>query len=182
MLLRETNLVRSLAAQLEDGYCSITVVNHRLITVLRFVVKSYIHPWKDFTNKFRLVFYPFDFFLGTRVHGNKQRLGTHDTCLSVVTKGGKQADNDAGVPLQLGLDRRTLLPGQRCSCPVWLYVGAAEGIAIDVVSHVMWEPPRTPKLSWNFYSRLGEISGGEIDRGNRFSFTEENRWFVMFSR
>ena len=31
------NLMRSLTVQLEDGYCSITIANYRLITVIRFV-------------------------------------------------------------------------------------------------------------------------------------------------
>ena len=47
--------MRLLTARLEDGYCIITVVNHRLITVIRFVSKSYTHPWKGFTDKFRSV-------------------------------------------------------------------------------------------------------------------------------
>ena len=29
---------------IEDGYCSTTVANHRLIIVIRFVAKSYTHP------------------------------------------------------------------------------------------------------------------------------------------
>ena len=33
------NLMSLLTARLEDGYCSITVANHRLITVIRFVGK-----------------------------------------------------------------------------------------------------------------------------------------------
>ena len=28
----------------EDGYCSITIANYRLITVIRFIAKSYTHP------------------------------------------------------------------------------------------------------------------------------------------
>ena len=40
------NLTRLLAAQLEEGYCSITVANHRLIIVIRFVAKSYTIPKK----------------------------------------------------------------------------------------------------------------------------------------
>ena len=32
-----------------------TAVNHRLITVIRFVAKSYTHLQKSFTNKLRLV-------------------------------------------------------------------------------------------------------------------------------
>jgi len=37
------NLMRPLTARLEDGYCNITIANHRLITVIRFVAKSYTH-------------------------------------------------------------------------------------------------------------------------------------------
>ena len=37
------NLMRHLTARLEVGYCNINVANHRLITVIRFVVKSYTH-------------------------------------------------------------------------------------------------------------------------------------------
>ena len=38
------NLMRSLTARLEDGYCSINVANHQLITVIRFVSKK-LHPF-----------------------------------------------------------------------------------------------------------------------------------------
>ena len=38
------NLMSTLTARLEDGYCSITIANHRLITVIRFVAKNYTHP------------------------------------------------------------------------------------------------------------------------------------------
>ena len=38
------NLMRHLTARLEDGYCSITIANYRLITIIRFVVKNYTHP------------------------------------------------------------------------------------------------------------------------------------------
>ena len=55
MLFRETNLMRLLTARLEDSYCSIIVANHELITVIRFVAKSYIHLWKGFPNKLRLM-------------------------------------------------------------------------------------------------------------------------------
>jgi len=41
--LHETNLMRSLTARLEDVYCSITVANYGLITVIGFVAKSYTH-------------------------------------------------------------------------------------------------------------------------------------------
>ena len=57
--------MRPLTARLEDGYCSITVANHRLITVIRIVAKSYTHLWKDFANKLRLVLHAYkSFFSG----------------------------------------------------------------------------------------------------------------------
>ena len=40
----ETNLMWYLTAQSEDGHCSITVANHQLIIVIKFIAKSYIHP------------------------------------------------------------------------------------------------------------------------------------------
>ena len=48
------NLIRSLTTRLADSYCSITVANHRLITVIRFVTKIYTHPWRGFANKLHL--------------------------------------------------------------------------------------------------------------------------------
>ena len=51
--------MRSLDAQLEHGYCSIIVANHELITVIRFVAKSYTHFLKSFANKFRLVLHAY---------------------------------------------------------------------------------------------------------------------------
>jgi len=54
-LVTLNNLMRPLTARLEDGYCRITVANHRLITVIRFVAKSYTHPYKDFANRLHLV-------------------------------------------------------------------------------------------------------------------------------
>ena len=47
--------MRLLTAWLEDCYCSITVANHQLITIIRFISKSYTHPWIGFANKLRLV-------------------------------------------------------------------------------------------------------------------------------
>ena len=38
------NRMRSLTARLENGHCSITVANHQLITVIRFIAQSYTHP------------------------------------------------------------------------------------------------------------------------------------------
>jgi hypothetical protein len=31
-------------SRLENGYCSITIANYELITVIKFVAKSYTHP------------------------------------------------------------------------------------------------------------------------------------------
>ena len=49
------NIMRPLTAWLENSYYSIIVANHQLITVIRFVVKNYTHPWKDFANRLHLV-------------------------------------------------------------------------------------------------------------------------------
>ena len=51
--------MRHVTARLEYGYCSITVANYRLITVIRFVSKSYTHPWKGFANKLSLVLHAY---------------------------------------------------------------------------------------------------------------------------
>ena len=51
------NLIRSLTVRFKNDYCSVIVANYRLITVIRFVVKNYDHPWKGFANKLHLVFY-----------------------------------------------------------------------------------------------------------------------------
>ena len=48
-------LIKFLAVWFEDSYCSITVANHRLITIIRFVAKNYIHFRKNFINRFHLV-------------------------------------------------------------------------------------------------------------------------------
>jgi len=48
------DLIKIYTAWLEDSYCSITVANHWLVTVIRFVVKSYTHPWKSFANRLHL--------------------------------------------------------------------------------------------------------------------------------
>ena len=49
------NLMRPLTAWLENDYCSITVANHRLIIVIRFVAKNYIHFWIFFINRLHLI-------------------------------------------------------------------------------------------------------------------------------
>ena len=46
--------MKPLTVWLEDGYCSITVANHQLITVIRFITKNYTYSWKDFTIRFYL--------------------------------------------------------------------------------------------------------------------------------
>ena len=37
------------------GYCSVTVTNHSGIWLIRYILKSYTHPWKSFANKLCLV-------------------------------------------------------------------------------------------------------------------------------
>ena len=37
-------------------------INYQLITVIRFVAKSYTHPWKGFANKLRLVLHACEIF------------------------------------------------------------------------------------------------------------------------
>ena len=54
-LLRKTNLTRPLTARLDDSYCSITVTDYGLITVIRFVEKITLIPKKNFANKLCLV-------------------------------------------------------------------------------------------------------------------------------
>ena len=44
-------------------YCSIIVVNHWLITIIRFIAKSYIYPWKNFINRLHLVLRTYKIFL-----------------------------------------------------------------------------------------------------------------------
>jgi len=83
--------MRSLTARLEDGYCSITVVNHRLITVIRFVVKSYTHLWKDFANKLRLILHAYEIFFSKIV------------CVTHATTQTKQGP-EAFPPPAIGVD------------------------------------------------------------------------------
>ena len=40
-LITLKNLIRYLTTRLDNGYCRTTVANYRLITVIRFVAKSY---------------------------------------------------------------------------------------------------------------------------------------------
>ena len=47
--------MRLFTAWLENGYYNITVSNNQLIIIIRFVSKSYTHPWKDFANRLHLV-------------------------------------------------------------------------------------------------------------------------------
>ena len=76
VLLCETNLMRSLTARLEDGYYSITVANHKLIIVIKFIAQSCTHLWKKFANKFHLVQHACKIlFLARVANKNKQGLG-----------------------------------------------------------------------------------------------------------
>ena len=60
-LIRETNLMRSLTARLEDDYCSINVANDELIGIIRFrfVAQSYTLLSKSFTNKLYLILHAY---------------------------------------------------------------------------------------------------------------------------
>ena len=55
--------MRPLTAWLENGYCSIIIAYHQLITVIRFVVKSYTHPWRSFANTLHLVLHVYEILL-----------------------------------------------------------------------------------------------------------------------
>ena len=92
--------MKPLTVWLDDGYCSITVANRRLITVIRFVVKSYIYPWKDFANKLRLVLHAWKILFsgiarathatGTRaqnLHAASHHAGTHAWALGHIWLG-----------------------------------------------------------------------------------------------
>ena len=52
--------MRPLTAWLEDGYCSITVATHQLITAIIFVSKNYTRLWKGFANRLYLVLHAND--------------------------------------------------------------------------------------------------------------------------
>ena len=70
--------MRSLTAGSEDGYCSITIANHRLVTVVRFVAKNYTHPWKVFANRFHLIHYTCNSFCKMEYRGKTNN--THVLC------------------------------------------------------------------------------------------------------
>ena len=44
----------------------VTVASHQLITIIIFIAKNYIHPWRDFAKRFYLVFHA-RIFLDLRV-------------------------------------------------------------------------------------------------------------------
>ena len=48
-------------------YCSITVANYQLITVIRFISKSYTHPYKNFANKLHLVLHAYEILFSKNV-------------------------------------------------------------------------------------------------------------------
>ena len=60
--------MRHLIVWWENGYCSIAVANNQLITVISFVSKSYIHPWKDFANRLHLILYAYEILFSKNVH------------------------------------------------------------------------------------------------------------------
>ena len=58
----------------------ITVANHQLITIIRFVAKSYTHPWRSFANKLYLVLYACEILFLGNVHSRNPRiLGLNQT-------------------------------------------------------------------------------------------------------
>ena len=73
--------MRPLTAWLEDGYCSITIVNHPLITVIRFVAKNYAHPQKGFANKLHLVLHAEPRKCILECSGRNQTRPLHVECL-----------------------------------------------------------------------------------------------------
>ena len=66
--------MRILTAWLEDGYCSNTVANNQLINVIRFVSKSYTHPWKDFANRLHLVLHAYEILLDSLLEKRARKI------------------------------------------------------------------------------------------------------------
>ena len=66
--------MRPLTTWLEYGYCSITVTNHQLITVIRFVVKSYTHSWRDFANRLHLILHACEIFFSKNIRTSNASL------------------------------------------------------------------------------------------------------------
>ena len=64
--------MRPLTARLEVSYCSIIITNHQLITVIRFISKSYTHPWKGYANSLHLVLHANEIFFSKNVRDNNQ--------------------------------------------------------------------------------------------------------------
>jgi len=87
--------MRSLTARLKDDYCSTIVANHKLITIIKFVSKSYTHPYKNFGNKLRLVLHAlFVFFkkkfVASTKHGPTRRAGGAFPSVFVRRRGWQQ--------------------------------------------------------------------------------------------
>ena len=78
------NLMSPLNARLEDDYCSITVANHRLIIVIRFVAKNYIHPWNDFANRLHLVLHARKIFFPKNMRARILVLSKQSQCLTIA--------------------------------------------------------------------------------------------------
>ena len=77
-------LTRLLTVWFEDGYCNITIANRRLITVIRFVVKNYIHPWKNFANRLHLMLHAYEIFFSKNMRATMLARSKHgpDICNS----------------------------------------------------------------------------------------------------
>ena len=129
------NLMRSLTARLENGYCSITVANPQLITVIRFVSKSYTHPWKNFANKFRLVLHACEIFFSGIMCDKCDRKPNRASCTVADTALSHRIHVTAGSSVWWVLigwgqgasvsARVHCLIGQASPCPLWLVASAA---------------------------------------------------------
>ena len=100
---------------IRHGYRSITVANHDEIWLIRFMSKSYTHPWKSFTNKNRLVLHVcicffwkiFNAFIQTRPEIEAAMAEAETRIASGVRSG------DGGLQI------RSKLPS--CSASAWLH-------------------------------------------------------------
>ena len=119
--------MRSLTAWLEDDYCSITIANHWLITVIRFVAKSYTHPWKDFANRLHLVLHACEILFSgnVRVSNDKLTKQGHYSVVAVLLVWPEQPWPLA-PPLMLCSSAaiyccvRVICLQRRCQGPVWI--------------------------------------------------------------
>ena len=105
----------------------VTVANHWLITVIRFVAKNYTRSWRDFANRFYLVLHAYKIlFSGDEWNGTKQRpsflkvsnMATHSNEGSEL-----QVRSCSNVWLLCWIERRqmTWICLAKQSCKLWIY-------------------------------------------------------------